>query len=106
MPDAIKGDADAQAFFDLLSGIHLHSGGGPIERSELAGMAQEVVELVGSRVIVGIWSNESAQDEIRNAIDDYLCDTLRDARRIDLSGELIEKIEAEIMRLARARFHA
>ena len=53
-----------------------------------------------------IWSNEVAQNNLRNAIDDYFFDVLRDEQGIDLPVEVLDDLELKIMDLARARFAA
>ena len=57
-------------------------------------------------LIVDIWSNEVAQNNLRNAIDDYFFDVLRDERGVDLPVEVLDELELKIMELARARFAA
>ena len=47
---------------------------------------------------------EVAQNKMRNAIDDYFFDVLRDQKGIDLPVEAIDDLEQKIMGLARARF--
>ena len=47
-----------------------------------------------------------AQNNLRNAIDDYFFDVLRDDKGIDLSVETLDDLEQKIMDLARARFAA
>ena len=41
---------------------------------------------------------------MRNAIDDYFFDVLRDTRGVALPVEVMDEIEIKIMDLARARF--
>jgi len=41
---------------------------------------------------------------MRNAIDDYFFDVLRDQKKISLPVELMDDIEQKVMDLARARF--
>jgi len=47
-----------------------------------------------------------AQNNLRNAIDDYFFDVLRDERGVDLPVEVLDDLELKIMDLARARFAA
>ena len=51
-----------------------------------------------------VWSNEVAQNDMRNAIDDYFFDVLRDERGIELPVEQLDDLEQQIMDIARARF--
>lgn len=46
------------------------------------------------------------QNNLRNAIDDYFFDVLRDERGVDLPVEVLDDLELKIMDLARARFVA
>jgi len=55
-------------------------------------------------LIVDIWSNDVAQNNLRNAIDDFFFDVLRDEKGIDIPLEDLDDIQLKIMNLARARF--
>ena len=74
--------------------------------AEAASIALEIIGIIKSHLIVDIWSNEVAQNNLRNAIDDYFFDVLRDEQGIDLPVEVLDDIELKIMDLARARFAA
>jgi type I restriction enzyme R subunit len=41
---------------------------------------------------------------MRNAVDDYFFDVLRDQKEINLPVELMDDIDEKLMNLARARF--
>lgn len=71
---------------------------------EAAGVALAVMEIIHERHIVDVWSNETAQNDMRNAIDDYFYDVLRDERGIELTEAQMDDLLAQIMRLAQARF--
>jgi len=73
---------------------------------EAASIALEIIDIIKSHLIVDIWSNEVAQNNLRNAIDDYFFDVLRDDRGVDLPLEVLDDLELKIMDLARARFAA
>ena len=45
-----------------------------------------------------------AQNNMRNAIDDYFFDVVRDEKGIDIPLDLLDDIELRIMDIARARF--
>ena len=60
--------------------------------------------IVHERHIVDVWSNETAQNDMRNAIDDYFYDVLRDEMGIELTEARMDDLLARIMRLAEARF--
>jgi type I restriction enzyme R subunit len=78
----------------------------PVVGDEAASIALEIIDIIKSHLIVDIWSNEVAQNKLRNAIDDYFFDVLRDERGVDLPVEVLDDLELKIMDLARARFAA
>ena len=106
VPESIRGDEDAQAFFGILDGQLKTEGDELVAGDDAAAIAQQIIEIVKSHLIVDIWSNEVAQNNLRNAIDDYFFDVLRDERGIDLPVEVLDDLELKIMDLARARFAA
>ena len=73
---------------------------------DAAAIAQQIIDIIKSHLIVDIWSNEVAQNNLRNAIDDYFFDVLRDEKGVDLPVEVLDELELKIMDLARARFAA
>lgn len=104
VPESIRGNEDAQAYFGILDGQLPTAGGEAATAAEAAAIALAVVDIIRSHLIVDIWSNEVAQNKLRNAIDDYFFDVLRDEKGIELSVEALDDIELKIMDLARARF--
>jgi type I restriction enzyme R subunit len=106
VPESIRGDEDAQAFFGVLEGQLKIKDDEPVAGDEAASIALEIIDIIKSHLIVDIWSNEVAQNNLRNAIDDYFFDVLRDDRGVDLPLEVLDDLELKIMDLARARFAA
>ena len=106
VPESIRGDEDAQAFFGILDGQLKTKGDEPVADDDAADIAQQIIAIIKSHLIVDIWSNEVAQNNLRNAIDDYFFDVLRDEKGVDLPVEVLDDIELKIMDLARARFAA
>jgi type I restriction enzyme R subunit len=104
VPDAIKGNDDAQAFFGILQGVFSTGERPPLNENELADIALAIIDIVNAHHIVDVWSNDIAQNKMRNAIDDYFFDNLRDTRGIELPVEVMDDVEQKIMDLARARF--
>jgi len=104
VPESIRGDEDAQAFFGVLDGQLKTKGDDSVTGVEVAAIAQQIIDIIKSHLIVDIWSNEVAQNNLRNAIDDYFFDVLRDEKDIDLPVEVLDDLELKIMDLARARF--
>lgn len=104
MPDAIKGNDDGQAFFGILEDVLVTGDGQPIDKDDTAAIALAIIDIIKAHHIVDVWSNDIAQNNMRNAIDDYFFDVLRDEKGIDLPVEAMDDLEHKIMDLARARF--
>ncbi|MDP1576419.1 MAG: hypothetical protein Q8L76_06610, partial [Cypionkella sp.] len=99
-----KGNDDGQAFFGILEGALATDNGKRIAPDEVAAIALTIIDIIKSHHIVDVWSNDIAQNKMRNAIDDYFFDVLRDERGIELTLEVMDDLELKIMDLARARF--
>ena len=104
VPDPIKGNDDGQAFFGILDGTLVGAGGKPVDKVEAANIALALIDIVKAHHIVDMWSNDIAQNSLRNAIDDYFFDVLRDEKGIELSNQVMDDLESKIMNLAKARF--
>ena len=106
VPERLRGDEDAQALFGILGAQLNTSGERSVADDEVATIALEITDIIKAHLIVDIWSNEVAQNNLRNAIVDHFFDVLRDERGIDLPVEVLDDLELKIMDLARARFAA
>lgn len=103
-PDAIKGNDDGMAFYGILKGKLAKADGEEIDDDDIAGIALKIIDIVMAHHIVGVWANGVAQNNMRNAIDDYFFDELRDTKGIDLPVDVLDELEQQVMDLARARF--
>ena len=104
VPDLIKGNDDGQAFFGVLEGFFDDTGHKKIDETETAHIALAIIDIIKAHHIVDVWGNDIAQNNMRNAIDDYFFDVLRDQKGIELPVEVMDDLEMKIMDLARARF--
>ncbi len=104
VPEPIKGNDDGQAFFGILDGRLISAGDKPVDKVEAANIALALIGIVKAHHIVDMWSNTVAQNSLRNAIDDYFFDVLRDEKGIELSDQVMDDLESKIMNLAKARF--
>ena len=104
VPDPIKGNDNGQAFFGILDGTLVGADGKPVDTVEAANIALAIIDIVKAHHIVDMWSNDIAQNSLRNAIDDYCFDVLRDEKGIELSDGVMDDLESKIMNLAKARF--
>jgi type I restriction enzyme R subunit len=75
-----------------------------LAQEEVANISLAIIEIIKAHHIVDVWSNPIAQNNMRNAIDDYFFDVLRDKSGITVSVKLMDEIDQKIMDLARARF--
>ena len=104
VPAALRGNDHGMAFYGIFKGVLRDACGEPMGEEEAAGVALTVMEIIHKRYIVDVWSNETAQNEMRNAIDDYFYDVLRDEKGIELTEAQMDDLLAQVMRLAQARF--
>ncbi len=104
VPAALRGNDHGMAFYGIFKGVLRDACGEPMGEDETAGVALAVMEIIHERHIVDVWSNETAQNDMRNAIDDYFYDVLRDEKGIELTEAQMDDLLAQIMRLAQARF--
>ena len=104
-PDSINGDEDAQAVFGIVEPALKGIGDG-IEDETAADISRSIVGIIKHHHIVDVWMNEVAQNNMRNAIDDYFFDVIRDEKGIDFPMDKLDEIEIQIMEVARARFPA
>jgi type I restriction enzyme, R subunit len=103
-PAPIRGNDDGLAFFGVLEGHLRHADGSAMSRDETAAIALAIIDIIKARHIVGVWANDMAQNDMRNAIDDYFFDVLRDQKGVELPLETVDELEQRLMNLARARF--
>ena len=77
---------------------------GGASEEDAADVARTIVSIIRQHHIVDVWSNEVAQNNMRNAIDDYFFDVVRDEKGIDIPVEHLDELELQIIDVARARF--
>jgi len=104
VPQAVRDDEDGQAFFGILSDPLKEAGGDLLSEDTVADIALAIIDIIKSRHIVGVWSNDIVENSIRNAIDDFFFDVVRDEMGIHLSIETMDDLQSRLMDLARARF--
>jgi type I restriction enzyme R subunit len=104
LPAAIAGNDDAAAFFGILEPVIAPPEQTDERREDAGNIALALLEIVKARHIVDVWSNEVAMNKMRNAIDDYFFDVVRDEKGIAIPVEQLDDLETRIMNLAKARF--
>ena len=104
MPQVLRGNDHAQAVFGILKERLCGNHGIQVHHGEVAAMALAVMEIIQAHLMVGIWSNEEAQNTLRNAMDDFFFDVVRDQKGIAVPEEILDELQRDVMDLARARF--
>ena len=104
VPERIKDDEDAEAVFGIVESVLKATVNGSASDDDAAEIALTIVGIIKRHHIVDVWSNEVAQNNMRNAIDDYFFDVVRDEKNIDIPLEQLDELELQIMDVARARF--
>ena len=99
LPVSIKGNDDAAAFYGILEPLITPN-------DEAADVALSVIDIIKSHLIVDVWSNDLAKNKMRNAIDDYFFDVVRDQKGVAFDDDQLDTVQTKIMNLARARFPA
>src|SRR5262249_25019225 len=88
VPGSIKGDDDDEAVFGIVEpALTFTANGSGVSEEDTAEIAQTIVAIIKQHHIVDVWSNEVAQNNMRNAIDDYFFDVVRDAKGFDIPLE-------------------
>ncbi|MGO9545373.1 MAG: type I restriction endonuclease subunit R [Rhodomicrobium sp.] len=105
IPETIRGNDDAAAFFGVIEPAIVQSADSG-RRDDAAQIALALIDIVKSHHIVDVWSNDVAKNKMRDAIDDYFFDVVRDEKGIQIPVEQLDELETKIMNLARARFPA
>ncbi|MEN9491148.1 MAG: hypothetical protein RJA63_1597 [Pseudomonadota bacterium] len=104
LPTALKGDADAAAFYGLLRPfVANHLSNDEQAQNTAAEAAIAVWDIFRRNRKVGYWDDLDAQRRTMNEIDDYLYDEVKGARGIALSTDEMDEIIEKTMQLARHR---
>ncbi|UFZ02602.1 HsdR family type I site-specific deoxyribonuclease [Bradyrhizobium ontarionense] len=105
VPAEVRADEHAVAIFNSLNNAMGGIGGpqGGNIRPVLAAAALELVSIVKSLKVVNWTENVDVQNAMRNRIDDYFFDVIRDQHGIDLAPEQIDMIVDSVLKVARAR---
>ena len=104
VPDSIKGDDDAQAVFGIVEPVLKLAANSGANDNDAADISRTIIRIIKQHHIVDVWSNEMAQNNMRNAIDDYFFDVIRDKKGIEIPLDQLDELELQIMDVARARF--
>ena len=104
VPVNIRGDANAVAFYHALE-QHLGSVAtdGRDIQSDSAEAAEMMLDRIEQRRVVNWTQRDDIQNEMRNDLDDYLFDVVRDQKGYQLNSAVMDNIIDRLLSIARAR---
>ena len=104
VPADIADNGEACAYFGvvkpLLEGMDAN---GEMIDEIAARTAIAIQRAIGENWKVDFWNDSDAQNSVKNKIDDFFFDEVKGARGIDLTGQRIDEIFAEAMKVAKFR---
>ncbi len=103
-PQHLRGNDTAVAFYHA---IEKHLGAvstqGRDVRADAAEAAETMLDIIARRRVVNWAQRDDIQNEMRNDLDDYLFDVMRDEKGHPLTPDLMDEIIDRILSIARAR---
>jgi type I restriction enzyme R subunit len=104
VPAQVEGDEAAMAYFGVVRQVLGEAG---VADGELEAICADAAVALGGILArndkVRFWDDPDAQNRVRNEMDDYLYDVVRDERGVALDTEQQDEIIDRIMRVARSR---
>jgi type I restriction enzyme R subunit len=104
VPQHLRGNDTAVAFYHA---IEKHLGAvntsGKDVRADAAEAAEAMLNIISRRRVVNWIQRDDIQNEMRNDLDDYLFDVMRDGKGHSLTPDLMDEIIDRILSIARAR---
>lgn len=104
VPPQVEGDEAAMAYYGVVRQV---LGEADLNGEELddasADTAVAMRDILARNQKVRFWDDLDAQNAVRNEMDDYLFDVVRDGRGIQLSVEQQDEIIDRVMRVAKSR---
>lgn len=104
VPQHLGGNDTAIAFYHAIE-KHLASvnAKGADVRADAAEAAEAMLDIIARRRVVNWAQRDDIQNEMRNDLDDYLFDVIRDGKGHQLTPDLMDEIIARILSIARTR---
>lgn len=104
VPSVLQGNEHAMAFYGILKPF---LGGGAVNGDNADDVASDaalaIANIFEKNLKVNFWDDFDAQKRTMNDIDDYLYDTVKGERGIDLNTEKMDELIERAMQLARHR---
>ena len=103
VPPELQNQEVAQAFFGIVKEVFANHQASGLDVSALgASAAQQIDEIIRGRKIVNWTNNTDVQDQMQNAIEDYLHEL--EGSGLDLSFDEIDMILEKCLDIARRRY--
>ena len=105
LPDGVRTDADAAAFYGLILPYVAELKGAGQEANKLsAEIAVKVKELLLSHRIVRFWANDEALNRFKGALDDYFFDDVGRKMGIKIPVQKLDELQDSLLKTAQRRF--
>jgi type I restriction enzyme, R subunit len=105
LPQQIRDDAHAAAFFGLIEPYVIDIKGAGFEsKSAAAEIAAKVKELLLAHKIVRFWANDEAMNRFRDALDDYFFDEVGRKMGIKIPVQKLDELQGALIKTAQRRF--
>ncbi len=103
VPEQLRNNDTAVSFYHALEKHLADATPGKDVRADAAEAAEAMLEIIQSRRVVNWAQREDIQNEMRNDLDDYLFDVMRDQKGLLLTPAIMDDIIDRTLRIARAR---
>lgn len=105
LPEPVRTDADAAAFYGLiLPYVAELKGAGQDANQASAQIAVKVKELLLSHRIVRFWANDEALNRFKGALDDYFFDDVGRKMGIKIPVQQLDELQDSLIKTAQRRF--
>ena len=103
VPERLRDNDTAVAFYHALEKHFGEATPGKDVRAEAAEAAEAMLDIIENRRVVNWAQREDIQNEMRNDLDDYLFDVMRDKKGLPLTPAMMDDIIDRTLSIARAR---
>ena len=105
LPDGVRTDADAAAFYGLIVPYVADLKGAGQEANKLsAEIAVKVKELLLGHRIVRFWANDESLNRFKGALDDYFFDDVGRKMGIKIPVQKLDELQGALLKTAQRRF--
>lgn len=105
LPEGVRTDADAAAFYGLIAPYVVGlMGAGPEANTAAAEIAAKVKELLLAHRIVRFWANDEALNRFKGALDDYFFDDVGRRMGIKIPVHKLDDLQGALIKTAQRRF--